>query len=138
MVWNNIIPRPFYQDCSVTDLTKNIDYYYEYKGVKFMGNDISDAERLAKLETKLGTIEVVLARLEAKLDKKEDGYMTKDVLDEKLKLRDEKIEGLANRIHDLLEGQKTNKQLMPAWVQTVIAAAAVLVAMATSYRQMKG
>jgi hypothetical protein len=100
-----------------------------------MGNELNEGERLVKVETQLEnvlkemtTLSNSFSRLEAKLDKRENSFVTKDVLDEKLKLRDEKIEGIQKAIVEMrVEKQNektTNKQIFPNWIQAVFAIAA--------------
>jgi dynactin complex subunit len=97
-----------------------------------MGNELSDTEqRLIVLETKLEllteNVTNAILRLEKKLDEYSRNYVTRDVLEEKLK-------SMGKEIETLKEEKKTNKQLVPAWGQTIMAVAAVVVAVVALFK----
>lgn len=87
-----------------------------------MGNEYSEAERerIVVHGAKLETIEMVLMRLEAKVDAWQANFVSKEMLEEKLKARDERI----NRI----ENEKvTHKNNMPAWVAAAVAIVSLII-----------
>ncbi|KQX69215.1 hypothetical protein [Paenibacillus sp. Root444D2] len=97
-----------------------------------MGNELTDVERIVRLETKLDTelaaIKEALYDLKKMMLVRDDIHVTKDLLQSELKLRDEKIEGLHRGLNEIRDNSKSNKQLAPAWGQVILAVVAVGVA----------
>ncbi|NRD80263.1 hypothetical protein HPT25_23355 [Bacillus sp. BRMEA1] len=87
-----------------------------------MANEMTEAERMTRHETKLETIEMVLMRLEAKVDTWQANFVSKELLDEKLRSRDEKIERLE-------EEKSTNKHTLPLWAAVVLSGVAILISL---------
>lgn len=87
-----------------------------------MGNELSDAERMTKFETQLENLVVVVTRMDAKMDAWQANFVSKELLEEKLKSRDEKIERLE-------EEKSTNKHTLPLWAAVILSAIAVLVSL---------
>lgn len=86
-----------------------------------MANELTEGERLAKFETRLETIETVMLRMETKMDTWQANFVSKELLDEKLKARDERI--------GRLEQEKTSyKNNLPFWVTAVLAGISILIA----------
>ncbi len=100
-----------------------------------MGNEqsnLNDTERrLTVLETKFEmlaeTLTNAILRLEKKLDELSQNYITKESLESKLEIRDREISALKREVEVIKEDKKTNKQLFPAWGQTILALVAVFV-----------
>lgn len=79
--------------------------------------EYTDPERLTKLETEMESMKTVLLRVEAKMDAWQQNFVSKEVLNDKLKLRDDRIERL--------EQEKTSyKNNLPFWFSVFISAAA--------------
>jgi C4-type Zn-finger protein len=87
-----------------------------------MPNEQSDSERLTRQETRLETIEGVVTRLETKIDAWQTNFVSRELLEEKLERRDERIERLE-------EDKSTDRHLFPVWVSAAISLAALLVAL---------
>lgn len=85
-----------------------------------MANELTDAERMTKFETQLENLVVVVTRMEAKMDTWQQNFVSKELLEEKLKSRDEKIERLE-------EAKSTNKHTLPLWVAAVIAGVSLVI-----------
>jgi predicted RNase H-like nuclease (RuvC/YqgF family) len=100
--------------------------------ITHMGNEMSEGERLVKVETKFEmlteTLTNAIIRLEKKLDEREQNYVTKDLFNGELKLRDREIEDIKNELKDNKDDKKTNKQIFPAWISNLIAFFAIVVA----------
>ncbi|MNK77586.1 hypothetical protein D3C87_971920 [compost metagenome] len=96
------------------------------------GNNNEEA-RLIILETKFEMLTEnltnAISRLEKKLDQREESYVTKEVLDEKLKQRDEKIVGLQNAIIDLRESKKETRSLLPNWAGVILTLGSLIIAL---------
>lgn len=93
-----------------------------------MGNELSTEERLTRLETKLENIENFLFRLEAKMDAREQHYVTREVMDEKLKRLEDKCEILQKALNQISLDKQTNKTIFPSWIGNVIGLGGVIVA----------
>ncbi|UUZ82364.1 hypothetical protein LJK88_49645 [Paenibacillus sp. P26] len=86
-----------------------------------MDEEKKEGERLIKVETRLENIEVAVTRMEEKLDKWHDSYVTRIEVTEMLRARDEKIARLEKE-------KMAEKQSYPSWLNVIIAIAALLVA----------
>lgn len=86
-----------------------------------MGNELTDGERLIQLETEVRTLIGAVLRMEAKLDAQGANYVTKDVMAEMLRSRDERIA----RLETEAQQRQTN---WPAWVAALAAVAALIIA----------
>lgn len=77
-------------------------------------------ERLTKLETELESMKVVLLRMETKMDAWQSNFVSKELLDEKLKSRDDRM--------TRIELEKTSfKNNLPFWVAAVLAAISTII-----------
>jgi hypothetical protein len=105
-----------------------------------MGNELNEGERLVKVETQLEnvlkemvTLSKAFTRLEEKLDKREESFVTKEVLDEKLRLRDVAIEGIQKGLNEVRANEQakenTKKQILPTWAGNLLNLGAVLIAL---------
>lgn len=80
-----------------------------------MGNELSDAERMTKFETQLENLVTVVTRMDAKMDAWQANFVSKELLEEKLKYVNERIERLE-------EDKASRKTLAPHWIATTLAA----------------
>jgi len=78
-----------------------------------VGNEQDNSERLVRLETKFEMLEVVLNRIEHKLDVREERYITREVLTEILKSRDDKDVSLQKQITEIKTEKKEGRRMMP-------------------------
>jgi hypothetical protein len=82
--------------------------------------ELTDAERMTKFETQLENLVVVVTRMDAKMDAWQANFVSKELLEEKLRSRDEKIERL--------EQEKSSyKNNLPFWVSAALAAIALII-----------
>jgi hypothetical protein len=104
-----------------------------------MANDMTDAERMAKYETQMENLITVVTRMDTKIDAWQANFVSKELLDEKLKARDRENERLSDEVERLekekaekedirrIEKEKTSfKNNMPFWVSTLLAGIALL------------
>jgi predicted RNase H-like nuclease (RuvC/YqgF family) len=85
-----------------------------------MANELSEAERMTKFETQLENLLVVVSRMDAKMDTWQANFVSKELLEEKLKARDERI----NR----LESEKaSHKNVLPLWAAAIVAAISLII-----------
>lgn len=83
--------------------------------------ETTQSERLTKLETELESMKVVLLRMETKMDAWQMNFVTKELLDEKLRSRDDRM--------TRIEAEKTSfKNNLPFWVTAVLAALSTIIA----------
>lgn len=61
-----------------------------------MINELTESERMTKLETQLENLVAVVTRMDAKMDAWQANFVSKELLDEKLRARDERITRLEN------------------------------------------
>ncbi|OPH47636.1 hypothetical protein BC351_10630 [Paenibacillus ferrarius] len=106
-----------------------------------MGNELTESERLAIVETQLKNVLEGMAsltksftRLEEKLDRREENFVTTVLLDEKFRLRDDKIDGLQKAIVDIRSEKQSNKNNLPVWLSILPSLAAVVVAIIAIYK----
>jgi len=85
-----------------------------------MGTEYTDQERMAKFETQVENLVVVVTRMDAKMDAWQANFVSKELLEEKLKSRDEKILRLENT-------ETTKTSTLPIWIGTFISAIALIV-----------
>lgn len=82
--------------------------------------ETTQSERLTKLETELESMKVVLLRMETKMDAWQSNFVSKELLDEKLKSRDDRM--------TRIELEKTSfKNNLPFWVAAVLAAISTII-----------
>jgi predicted RNase H-like nuclease (RuvC/YqgF family) len=86
-----------------------------------MGNEMTDVERVARIEERLDAIERVILRMEAKLDAWQETYVPRTEINEMFRARDEQI-------RELKEEQRNSKQVWPQWVAAIAAIMSVIVA----------
>lgn len=92
-----------------------------------MGN--SEIERLTKLETQIESLLQLVIRLEAKLDARESNFVSKEILNEKLRLQENRIDNLQNEIKKVQNEKQASKQILPQWVATVASYGALILAL---------
>lgn len=101
------------------------------KGVKNVGNELTIEERIMRLETRVETELVAIKEAIYDLKKivmlREETYVTKDVLESKLEIRDREIASLK-------ADKQSNKNNLPIWLGLMPSFAAVIVAMVALYR----
>lgn len=98
-----------------------------------MANEVTDAERMAKFETQLENIALVVNRMDTKIDEWQKNFVTKELLQEKLKSSDKEMERLNHELQRLdkekaekeelekLERDKTNaKHNWPSWALVIV------------------
>lgn len=87
-----------------------------------MGNEYSDSERdrIVIHDTKLENIEMVILRLEAKVDAWQTNFVSKELLEEKLKFRDKRIEQIEIE-------KDSQKNRTPHWFSVAISGLALFV-----------
>ncbi|TVY09993.1 hypothetical protein [Paenibacillus cremeus] len=101
-------------------------------------NEMSNIEeRLTRLETKFElvfqTFTDAINRLETKLDKRDDTFVTKDYFNGEMRLRDEKINGLQTALDQVRQEKKETKSAWPIWLQTIGTLGAMFVAIMALY-----
>lgn len=99
-----------------------------------MGNEAyTDSERMTKLETQLENVVLVVTRMDAKMDTWQQNFVSKELMEEKLRARDREIERL-NIEQQRMEKEKAQKEdierlerekssyknNLPFWVAVVI------------------
>jgi predicted RNase H-like nuclease (RuvC/YqgF family) len=94
-----------------------------------MGNEYTEAERLMNLETRTENIEKLLTRMDKKMDSWQTSFVSKELLDEKLKARDREIERLDKEFIRLDTEKASHKNNLPLWVAAIASAAALIVSM---------
>lgn len=80
-----------------------------------MSNELSDAERMTKIETQMENVLQIVTKMDAKMDAWQASFVSKELLEEKLKY-------LYERLERLEEEKKSKKTLAPHWVATTLAA----------------
>lgn len=78
------------------------------------------SERLAKLETKLETIERLMLRLEAKFDERDKHFVTLDYMQQALQVRDVKIDDLKSDLEKVRTSSKYGWQVLLAILSMTI------------------
>lgn len=105
-----------------------------------MANDMSEAERMTKFETQLENLVTVVTRMDAKMDAWQANFVSKELLDEKLKARDNENVRLNNEIQKLekdkadkddierIEKEKASyKSNLPFWAAVGLSALAIII-----------
>lgn len=87
-----------------------------------MGSEMTDGEKIAKFEAQLENLVVLVTKLDAKIDAWQSSFVSKELLDEMLKSRDEKIERLENE-------KASHKGTLPLWAAAVISGIALIVSL---------
>lgn len=86
-----------------------------------MGTEHTDQqERMAKFEAQMENVIVVVTRMDTKIDTWQANFVSKELLEEKLRSRDEKIGRLEAE-------ENSNKKMLPVWIGTLISAVALIV-----------
>lgn len=85
-----------------------------------MGNEYTDTERMTKLETQLENVVMVVTRMDAKMDTWQASFVSKELLEEKLKSRDEKLKQLE-------DSKSSYKNTLPLWVGAGFAALSLII-----------
>lgn len=96
-----------------------------------MGDEYTEEERerMAKLEIRLENIELVVTRMDLKMDAWQANFVSKELLEEKLKLQNKEIERLQNELERLDNERKSYKSSLPLWAAAFIAAISLLVSL---------
>lgn len=81
-----------------------------------MANELSEAERMAKFETQLENVVLIVTKMDAKMDAWQANFVSKELLEEKLKARDKEIDRLNNEFIRLENEKNSNKSTLPLWV----------------------
>jgi predicted RNase H-like nuclease (RuvC/YqgF family) len=87
----------------------------------------NEGERLAALEAEISSLKSLLVRMDTKLDTWSAHYLPRTEAAEMFRSRDERIRDLSEELMRMREEKQQTKQLIPAWLQTAIALAAVVV-----------
>lgn len=94
-----------------------------------MGNEYTEAERLMNLETRTENIEKLLTRMDKKMDTWQMNFVSKELLDEKLKARDREIDRLDSEFERLDNEKTTHKSALPLWVAAFFAGISLIISM---------
>lgn len=81
-----------------------------------MANELSEAERMAKFETKLENVVLIVTKMDAKMDAWQANFVSKELLEEKLKARNKEIDRLNNVFIRLENEKNSHKSTLPLWV----------------------
>lgn len=85
-----------------------------------MGNEqLTESERLIRLETELIAVKDAVFRLEKMLLMREEFYWTKEVIENKFQMRDKEIESLRKEIDSIRDEKKTHKNILPLWLALI-------------------
>lgn len=100
-----------------------------------MSSEQTDAERMTKFETQMENVLAIVTKMDTKIDAWQANFVSKEMLDEKLKARDKEIDRLGTEQQRLdeekaqkkdierLEKEKTSfKSSLPMWIAVVISA----------------
>lgn len=94
-----------------------------------MANEYTDPERMAKFETQLENIQLVVTRMDSKMDAWQANFVSKELLEEKLKARDREIDRLDNEFKQLDTEKASHKNTLPLWAATIVAAISLIVSL---------
>lgn len=94
-----------------------------------MANEYTDQERMAKFETQLENIQLVVTRMDSKMDAWQANFVSKELLEEKLNTRDREIERLDGEFTRLDTEKASNKGALPLWAAAFISAIALIVSL---------
>lgn len=105
-----------------------------------MSNDLTDAERMTKIETQIENVVLIVTKMDAKMDTWQASFVSKELLEEKLRVRDKEIEQLRNEVRRLenekaykddierIEKERTSfKNNLPFWITALLAAVATFI-----------
>lgn len=81
--------------------------------------ELTDAERLTRLETKLDGIEAAIVKMDAKLDVYSANFVPRHEINEMFRSRDKQLEDVRTALRD-------NKKAWPSWIAVVTSATAFL------------
>lgn|ERR1700730_16270279 len=87
----------------------------------------TEIERMVKLETRLENIELLITRMDTKMDAWQADYVSKELLEEKLKSQSREIERLENELQRLESEKKSYKSSLPLWAAVFISAISLVV-----------
>ncbi|OPH47581.1 hypothetical protein BC351_10335 [Paenibacillus ferrarius] len=99
-----------------------------------MGSEMNEGERLVKLETEVGAVKEAVFDMKKMLTNQHENYITKEVLDEKLKSLDKDVQGLQKAIDQIRLEKQSNKSNLPVWLGILPSIAAVVVAIIAIYK----
>ena len=87
----------------------------------------NELERLARLETRLDSLESHILRMDAKLDIWNTQYPTRIEIEEKFKNRDDNLKAMWHEVNELKDMHKQNKATLPMWVAITLSAIGLIV-----------
>jgi hypothetical protein len=99
--------------------------------VKYVDNEL---ERLARLETRLDSLESHILRMDAKLDIWNTQYPTRIEIEEKFKNRDDNLKAVWYEIDEIKENNKSNKTTFPMWTAIILSAIGLIVNIIMVYK----
>jgi hypothetical protein len=80
---------------------------------------LTDGERIIRLETELIAVKDAIFRIEKMLLMREESYWTKEVIENKFQMRDKEIEVIKKEIDSIKDEKKTHKSVLPLWIAIV-------------------
>jgi uncharacterized coiled-coil protein SlyX len=87
-----------------------------------VGNELTDGERMVRMETEMSSIKDTVLELKTmltELSKRDEKYVKHDVLDEKMKSVEKDMQGIQKQINEIKEEKKTHKNILPIWLAIV-------------------
>jgi hypothetical protein len=94
----------------------------------------NELERLARLETRLDSLEQHILRMDAKLDIWNTQYPTRIEIEEKFKNRDDNLKAIWYEIDEIKENNKSNKAAFPMWTAIILSAIGLIVNIIITYK----
>lgn len=85
-----------------------------------MGNELTDAERMTKVETQLENLMVLITKVDTKMDTWQANFVSKELLAVELKARDKEIERLEQE-------KNSYKNNLPFWAAVVCAVISIII-----------
>jgi hypothetical protein len=83
--------------------------------------DIQTYERMATMETKLGSIESLLTKLDDKFDNLNNAYVPRSEIDVLFKQRDDRISAIVAEMVVIKQSGHSNRALIAAWAAVIVA-----------------
>ena len=94
----------------------------------------NELERLARLETRLDSLESHILRMDAKLDIWNTQYPTRIEIEEKFKNRDDNLKAIWYEIDEIKENSKSNKAMFPMWTAIILSAIGLIINIIMTYK----
>jgi hypothetical protein len=94
-----------------------------------MPNELTEAERVMKIETQVENLVSVVTRMDAKMDAWQANFVSKELLAVELKARDKEITSLNKKFDDITAEKTTSKNITPLWAAAIIAAVALIISL---------